>query len=97
MANQHIFFQALGRKVRELRKHRGFSQEDMITFGFSARHWQQVEAGRPITLTTMLRICEVFETTVSDLAHGLDHGIYEVLPRELHPRWKRQRQNSPVP
>jgi hypothetical protein len=24
----------------------------MISFGFSARHWQQIEAGRPITLTT---------------------------------------------
>jgi hypothetical protein len=27
----------------------GHSQEDMISFGFSARHWQQIEAGRPLT------------------------------------------------
>jgi hypothetical protein len=33
----------------------------MISCGFSARHWQQIEAGRPITMTTLLRICRVFE------------------------------------
>jgi len=59
-----------------MRKARGFSQEDMISFGFSARHWQQIEAGRPITLTTMLRICEVFRVTAARLLQGLDKGIY---------------------
>ena len=77
MANQDIFFQALGKKVRELRKGREMSQEDMLLFGFSTRHWQQVEAGRPITVTTLLRICEVFGTTVASLVEGLDDGIYD--------------------
>ena len=27
----------------------------MISFGFSARHWQQIDAGRPITMTTLLQ------------------------------------------
>jgi hypothetical protein len=44
----------------------------MLSFGFSTRHWQQVEAGRPITVTTLLRICEVFEMPMSKLVHGLD-------------------------
>jgi transcriptional regulator with XRE-family HTH domain len=57
------------------RKARGYSQEDMISFGFSARHWQQVEAGRPITVTTLMRICEVFEIPMSSLVRGLDAGI----------------------
>ena len=39
---------------------KGLSQEDMISFGFSARHWQQIEAGRPITVKTLLRISETF-------------------------------------
>jgi DNA-binding XRE family transcriptional regulator len=52
------FFKALGQRVKELRKRRGYSQEDMIAFGFSARHWQQIEAGRPITMTTLLRVCD---------------------------------------
>ena len=83
VANQDIFFQALGKKVRELRKGREMSQEDMLLFGFSTRHWQQVEAGRPITVTTLLRICEVFETTVASLVEGLDEGIYDPLPPEI--------------
>jgi len=44
----------------------------MISFGFSARHWQQIEAGRPITVTTLLRIGEVFEITLASLVDGLD-------------------------
>jgi transcriptional regulator with XRE-family HTH domain len=64
VANQEKFFSALGTKVRELRKKRGYSQEDMISFGFSARHFQQIEAGRPITATTMLRLCEVLEVSM---------------------------------
>jgi len=55
---------------------RDFSQEDMISFGFSARHWQQIEAGRTITVTTLLRICEVFRVPVARLLRGLDKGIY---------------------
>lgn len=79
MANQDKFFRALGIRVRALRKKRGYSQEDMLSFGFSTRHWQQVEAGRPITVTTLLRICEVFETPVSKLVRGLDDDVYEVV------------------
>ncbi len=90
MANQEQFFRALGTKVRQLRKKHGYSQEDMISFGFSARHWQQVEAGRPITVTTLLRICEVFEVTMSTLVRGLDADIYEKLDVEP-PMAKRRR------
>lgn len=80
MANQDQFFRALGTRVRELRKKRSFSQEDMLSFGFSTRHWQQIEAGRPITVTTLLRICEVFELPMSKLVQGLDkEGVYEKL------------------
>ena len=48
----------------------------MISLGFSARHWQQIEAGRPITVTTLLRICDVFKVPADRLIHGLDKGIY---------------------
>jgi transcriptional regulator with XRE-family HTH domain len=89
VANQKKFFTALGKRVRELRKKRSYSQEDMLTFGFSTRHWQQVEAGRPITVTTLLRICEVFGVSMSKLVEGLDsENIYETLKIELSPRRK---------
>ena len=55
VVNTQVFFRALGRRIRDLRKKRGYNQEDMIGSGFSARHWQQIEAGRPITVTTLLR------------------------------------------
>ena len=78
MNDQHAeFFRRLGQRVKALRKKKGFSQEDMISFGFSARHWQQIEAGRPITLTTLLRICAAFKVPVYRVVKGLDQGSYE--------------------
>ena len=82
MPDQEKFFKALGQRVKELRRKRGYSQEDMISFGFSARHWQQIEAGRPITVTTLLRICEVFGVSLSRIVRGLDEGVYENSQRE---------------
>jgi DNA-binding Xre family transcriptional regulator len=49
----------------------------MISLGFSARHWQQIEAGRPITLKTLLRICDTFDIDAGRLLAGLDRGIYK--------------------
>jgi len=81
--DQAKFFTRLGERVRKLRKARGLSQEDMISFGFSARHWQQIEAGRPITLTTLLRICEAYRVPVARMLQGLDKGVYR---REEKPK-----------
>jgi len=69
--DEQKFFKTLGRRIRELRKQHGYSQEDMISFGFSARHWQQIEAGRPITVRTLLRICNVFKTRMDRVVRGL--------------------------
>jgi transcriptional regulator with XRE-family HTH domain len=77
VVDQQKFFLRLGERIRELRRKHGHSQEDMISYGFSARHWQQMEAGRPITVSTLLRICAVFKTSAERLVHGLDSGIYE--------------------
>jgi transcriptional regulator with XRE-family HTH domain len=71
------FFRAFGERVRDLRKTRKYTQEDMIGFGFSARHWQQIEAGRPITVRTLLRICDTFRIRVNTLLDDLDRGIYK--------------------
>jgi DNA-binding Xre family transcriptional regulator len=46
----------------------------MISFGFSARHWQQIEAGRPITLTTLLRVCDVLKVPIESMVRRLDSG-----------------------
>jgi len=77
VVDEQKFFKSLGQRIRELRKKSGYSQEDMISFGFSARHWQQIEAGRPITVRTLLRICSVFKTRMDQIVRGLDRGIYK--------------------
>jgi len=77
VVNQLKFFLRLGARIRKLRKKRAHSQEDMISYGFSARHWQQIEAGRPITVSTLLRVCAAFGTSMERLVRGLDRGIYE--------------------
>jgi transcriptional regulator with XRE-family HTH domain len=71
VTNQERFFRELGRRVRGLRRKNGYSQEDMISLGFSARHWQQVETGRPITVRTLFRICQTFKITMARLVRGL--------------------------
>lgn len=70
------FFTELGRRIRALREKAGYTQADMESFGFSTRHWQQIEAGRPTTMTTLLRICEAFKIKLEDLLRGLDEDIY---------------------
>jgi transcriptional regulator with XRE-family HTH domain len=72
VVDEKAFFRALGQRIRELRRRKKLSQEDMISFGFSARHWQQIEAGRPITVKTLLRIGETFDVPLVRLVRGLD-------------------------
>lgn len=75
-ADRAPIFKELARRIRELRKKYGYTQADMAQFGFSVRHWQQIESGRPITVTTLLRICEAFKIKVEDLARGLDQDRF---------------------
>ena len=66
------FFKELGRRIRLLREQAGHSQAEMSRFGFSTRHWQQIEAGRPTTMTTLLRICRVCKIKLDDLLRDLE-------------------------
>jgi transcriptional regulator with XRE-family HTH domain len=65
------FFAGLGQRIQALRKRRGYSQEDMISFGYTVRYWQRIEAGKPITLRTLLRICNTLGTTAESVVRGL--------------------------
>jgi len=62
----------LGGRIKRLREEAGESQEDMLSHGYSVRCWQKVEAGKPITLRTLLRICRIFSTPMCDVVRGLD-------------------------
>ena len=66
----HIW-RELGNRYRQLRVKGGLTQEDMAQFGFSIRHYQQLEAGRPHTMQTMLKIAFIFKVEPSQLVSHL--------------------------
>lgn len=69
------FFRLLGAQLRAKRMRLGLTQEDMIGYGFSARHWQQVEAGRPITLKTLVRACSALRVLPSATIRAAESAI----------------------
>lgn len=75
MIDTTLFYAALGGRVRRLRKQRGLTLEDMISRGFSARHWQQIEKGRPITCTTLLRITLAFDISLDSVVRRLPRPL----------------------
>jgi transcriptional regulator with XRE-family HTH domain len=76
MRDESHFFKGLGARIKHLREEAGYSQEDMLSHGYSVRYWQKIEAGKPITLRTLLRICRLFSTPMCDVVRALD-GISE--------------------
>jgi transcriptional regulator with XRE-family HTH domain len=87
------FFRALGHRIRSYRTELELTQEDMTCYGFSVRHWQMIEAGRPVTVFTLVRICETFEVPLEQFVAGLSHhyrrrrkeGLYTRDGRHSHP------------
>ena len=75
-AHYRRFFRDLGHEVRACRTARKLSQEDMISYGFSVRHWQMIEAGRPITVFTLLRVCEASDIPVEQLVASVAHHLH---------------------
>jgi len=91
VADEVKFFKDLGARIRSLREKAGYSQEDMISHGYSVRYWQKVEAGKPITLRTLLRICRLFSTPMHEVVRGLDDQRSERRPAIQKPREKRKK------
>lgn len=70
MEYEHAF-KKLAARYRELRLQRGMVQEDVLEYNFSVRHYQQLEAGRPHSLTTFFRLSAMFKTSPAALMKGL--------------------------
>lgn len=75
MIDVSSFFKALGKRTRALREKNDMTLEDMIPYGFSARHWQQIERGRQINVTTILRICAVFQVPLHRFVRPLGSTV----------------------
>lgn len=68
-------FKELGSVYRDLRHRREMVQEDVLKYGFSIRHYQQLESGRPHSLTTLFRVAKMFGVKPSSLLRGLEHHV----------------------
>jgi transcriptional regulator with XRE-family HTH domain len=66
-----IVFEILGTRYRKLRLQRNMILEDVLEYGFSVRHYQQLESGRPHTMKTFFRICEMFKTDPEVMIKGI--------------------------
>ena len=80
------FFRALGQRIRSQRTERGLSQEAMFFYGFGVRHWQMIEAGRPITVYTLLRVCEACQIAPEQLVAGLGNTLKIAKNSKAHRR-----------
>lgn len=76
MAKDYIKnFKELGTRYRKLRQENHMVQEDVADYGFSVRHYQQLEAGRAHGLSTLFRVADMYKVDPADLLKGLhDYG-----------------------
>lgn len=65
------FFTRLGRRIQELRKVRGLTQEDMEGYGIAYKYYQRIEApGKNpanITMKTLLKIAKALKVEPGEL------------------------------
>ena len=64
-------FGKLGARYRKVRLQRKMVQEDVLAHGFSVRHYQQLEAGRPHSLKTFFRVSKMFDMNPEILIKGI--------------------------
>lgn len=66
------FVDALGKRIKALRVDRGWTQMQMMRdFGYYLSHWQNVEAGRKMSLETLLRVANTFDISVEELVSDI--------------------------
>jgi transcriptional regulator with XRE-family HTH domain len=71
MVEYKIEFAKLGARYRKLRLERKMVQEDVLGHGFSVRHYQQLESGRPHSLKTFFRVSKMFNVNPEELIKGI--------------------------
>ena len=77
------WFKELGQRYRRLRAKRGMIQEDALEYGFSVRHYQQLEGGRPHNLRTLFRLARMLGVKPEELLKGLrDEGLSKTQKRK---------------
>ena len=58
----------VGKRIRQLRLERGFTQEQMTRFGLDYKYYQRIEYGeKNLSLRTLYKIARAFDMTISEL------------------------------
>ena len=66
------FFAALGRRIKLLRKERGWSLNYMyVVHGYVASQWQGFEKGKVCTIDSLLKLSELFGLDLTTLIDSL--------------------------
>lgn len=59
---------AVARRLRELREARGFGQREFAReHGWDEAHWTRIEAGKKMSLETLVKAANSFDLTVEEL------------------------------
>ncbi len=75
--------QNLGRRIRDLRSQRGWSQEKFSEICAVHRTWMgQIERGRNISIRTLANIAQALEVPLAELFVGID-AVAEAVPRPV--------------
>lgn len=70
-SNDDPCWKKLGRRYKRLRQKRGIAIEDVVYYGFSVKDYQELEAGKSHTLTTLLKLAAMFKVKASALLKGI--------------------------
>jgi transcriptional regulator with XRE-family HTH domain len=58
----------VGKRIRQLRIERGFTQEQMTRFGIDYKYYQRIEYGeKNLSLRTLYKIARAFDMPISEL------------------------------
>ena len=74
------FFAALGRRLKELRKERGWSLHTMVAVhGYYDAQWRKYEKGGPVTVDSLLKMATMFGITLNTLMDDLGEWARQVM------------------
>jgi transcriptional regulator with XRE-family HTH domain len=80
------FLAALGVRIKEFRKDRGWTLRDMvIQHGYHDSQWRKYESGGGLTIPSLLRIAALYKVSLTKLLDGLAEYPAEPLP-EIKPK-----------
>ena len=77
-----VFLKALGCRIRELRKARGWSQRDMVLLhGYNDSQWRKYERGGGITLQSLVKLAVLFNVHLSQMLDGVGKTLPATDPK----------------